>query len=113
MIIIGFSRKTSKILPKLLCKNFRHVAIIVPNADTMTMMQFVKYNQIIPIKISLRDIKILEKFGWEFLMLPRKYKDTLPHPRALTCVQFAKNAIELKNIWIQTPWQLYKKLNSI
>ena len=26
MIIIGFSRKTSKILPKLLCKNFRQKA---------------------------------------------------------------------------------------
>ena len=113
MIIIGFSNRTSKILPKLLCKNFKHVAIIVPTADTATMMQFVKYNQIVPIIIKLRDIKILEKFGWEFLMLPRKYKDIPPHPRALTCVQFAKHAIGLKNIWIQTPWQLYKKLNSI
>ena len=44
MIIIAFSDKTSKILPRFFCKKFLHVAPILINNDKVCMYQFVSKN---------------------------------------------------------------------
>ena len=46
MIIIAFSDKTSKILPRFFCKKFLHVAPILINNDNVCMYQFVSKNNI-------------------------------------------------------------------
>ncbi len=114
MIIIGFTNKTSKILPRIFCRKFRHVAIILPDGDGFIMYQFVRRGQIAQIPLKKRDIKILIQHGWEFVLMEQHAvsKDfTCLH--AFTCVQMAKKAIGMRNIWIQTPYALYRKLKSL
>ena len=113
MIIVGFSNKTSKLLPRLFCKKFKHVAPIVIGNSQITMYQFVRRGEIAKINIGMRDIKILEKHGWKFICVPRTAQVGKNADRAFTCVDMSKRIIGIKNLWVQTPWQLYKKVNAI
>ncbi|MBQ2017775.1 MAG: hypothetical protein II208_04615 [Alphaproteobacteria bacterium] len=114
MIIIGFTNKTSKILPRIFCRKFRHAAIILPDGDRFVMYQFVRRRQIVLIQLKARDIKILIQHGWDFI-LTEQYVITkdCAHMHVFTCVQLAKEAIGMRNIWIQTPYALYRKLKSL
>ena len=109
---IGFSTNTHKLYAKILCKKFRHCAPIIVNKKHITLYQFVNRKKITPIQIKLRDIKILEKYGWKFI----KYKTknlTLKTTKnkSLTCVQFTKKICGIQKIFIQTPDQLFKFLH--
>lgn len=111
MIIIAFSNRTSKFIPNILCKKFKHVAPIVPRDNTLIMYQFVRHGHIEQIKLHMRDIKVLKAHGWDFLYMDGA---SLPHDfnpyRARTCVDLTKRAIGLKDWHIQTPLALYKNL---
>lgn len=114
MIIIAFSNKTSKIIPNIVCRKYKHVAPIVPHNDKYIMYQFISPGKIKKIVLRLRDITVLHAYGWDFLYLENKdvsYNFAVYHAR--TCVDFTKRIIGLKNIFIQTPWKLYKTLNSV
>ena len=52
MIIIAFSNKTSKLLPRLFCKKFKHVAPIVIGNSQITMYQFVRRGEIAKINLA-------------------------------------------------------------
>ncbi|MBE6461240.1 MAG: hypothetical protein E7006_00130 [Alphaproteobacteria bacterium] len=110
MIIIAFSNKTSKILPRLLCRNFRHVAPINVTENNMIMYQFVRPKIIKKISLNMRDIHILGMYGWKFIYI----NGNIPHDfnpcNAKTCVQLTKRAIKLHNWRIQTPYALYNIL---
>ena len=114
MILVGFTCKTSKILPRIFCRRFRHVAVIITTPCGLVMYQFVHRKKIVLISLSLRDIKILMRHGWEFILSPRlpSVANDIARIRAFTCVQMAKKAIGMRNIWIQTPAALYCKLKS-
>ncbi len=108
MIIIAFSRKTAKILPRLFCSKWKHVAPIVVHNDKIIMYQFVKYDDIQPIPLRMRDIGILGQYGWEFIFLEQNSTHNFNTHHAYTCVQFTKRVIGISNYLIQTPDALYK-----
>lgn len=110
MIIIAFSDKTSKILPHILCGKLKHCAPIEIKQDYMILHQFISHKNITKIKINMRDIKILMAHGWRFVYLPRDLSHDLYSYRSMTCVQFCKHAIGMKNIFIQTPNALFKEI---
>ena len=108
MIIIGFSNKTSKPVVQLICGRFKHCAIITKHKNKFILHQFVRRSYIVQIAITKRHIAQLELNGWVFV-----YLDSPPGhftANSLTCVNYAKNVIGIKNIWIQTPNSLYKYL---
>ena len=112
MIIIGFTHKTSKVLPRIFCRNFRHVAVFYPTGACLTMYQFVHRNRIAKIKLRWRDIKILTQHGWVFVCLPGVMGQNLDKYRVWTCVQLAKHAVGMHAFCVQTPDALYKKIKS-
>ncbi len=110
MIIIAFSDKTSKILPRIFCGKLKHVAPIVVRGDKMMLYQFVRYGNIVKIPLLARDIEILKAHGWRFVYLQRALPWPIDFRRTYTCVQLAKSMIGMHNIFIQTPGALYRKL---
>lgn len=110
MIIIGFTHKTSKILPRIFCRNFRHCAPIIVMLDgNMQMFQFVRRGQIESIPINMRDINILHKHGWHFVYLPISFTHNKNLGRARTCVEMTRWVLGIKKR-ILTPDGLYKTL---
>lgn len=110
-MLIGFTSKTSKLLPKLLCRKFRHCAIIWMMDDGRWMMeQFVKRNHIEKIYLYERDLKILEQHGWLFISIMPAPSSIILHPSSFTCVSFAKRALGIRKPFIWTPDQLYRYL---
>ncbi len=110
MIIIGFTHKTSKVVPRIFCRNFRHVAVIYPMGTGLILYQFVRRNKIVKIKLRWRDIKLLEAHGWCFVYLPGTLPHNFDNARPFTCVQLAKYAIGMQNFRVQTPYALHKKI---
>ncbi|MDW2994874.1 MAG: hypothetical protein R8N24_02510 [Alphaproteobacteria bacterium] len=110
MIIIAFSDKTSKILPKILCGKIKHCAPISVHNNTLVMHQFVSHNNIVKIKLNMRDIRILQRYGWRFVYLTGDMLNNINTRDIWTCVQLCKRAIGLRNITIQTPSGLYKTI---
>lgn len=113
MIIIAFSCKTSKIMPRIFCRKYKHVAPIAVYKDTMILYQFVKYNTIVQINLRMQDITKLQMFGWRFIYLTGNLSNKFYPGNAKTCVQMTKQAIGIKNWKIQTPDALYKFLQQI
>jgi hypothetical protein len=68
-----------------------------------------KINQI---RLSMRDLQILQRHGWRFIYLTGDLAYNFNNTNAKTCVQLSKHAIGIKNIYIQTPNSLYKYLLS-
>ena len=112
MIYIGFSTQTHKILPRIICKHFRHCAPITINGDKCVLFQFVRMNKIVKIHLSTKDLNILKHYGWKFIKYNCKFDRTREiNYKSITCVQFTKNACRIKNKRILTPDDLYKYLN--
>jgi len=109
MVIIAFSEKTSKILPRILCRHFRHCAPILCNGNDLVMYQFIRHNHIEQIHIKPRDIEILRKHGWDFIYIsPGTTIHNLNLSHIYSCVDLSKRAIGFKNRFIQRPDALYK-----
>ena len=112
MIIIAFSENTSKILPRILCRKFRHCAPIICDQQDLIMYQFIRHNQIEQIHLHARDIAILAAHGWRFVYVsPNAHCygfDFSSH--AYSCVNLSKRAIGVRSFFIQTPYSLYKYL---
>ena len=113
IIYIGFSTKTHKILARIICKNFKHCAPVIITKNKCKIYQFTKTNKITIINVKKRDIKILEKYGWQFIRYNTKsVPQNALHIHALTCVQFTKKFCCIKKIAIQTPDALLKYLKT-
>lgn len=110
MIIVAFSDKTTKILPRLCCGQMKHVAPIAVHGMDLIMYQFVRHGCIRQIKLKMRDIKILGAHGWRFVYMPRTLPQDFDAHTAWTCVQLTKQAIQMKNRLIQTPNALYDSI---
>ncbi len=113
MVIISFSRKTSKIMPRIFCKKFRHCAPIIPTpggVQPYVMHQFVRPGHVVKIPLTVRDMNMLRAAGWVMVAV-----NVVPHTDdmrgAKTCVQLARRAIGWRNrIWIQRPDALYRSI---
>ena len=112
MIIMAFSNKTSKILPRIFCGKIKHVAPIVVRDDKLMLYQFVCHGKIVKIPLLARDIEILKAHGWRFIYLRCALPQSVNLRRIYTCVKFAKSMIGMHNIFIQTPGALYRKLGN-
>ena len=111
MVIVGFSDKTSKTVVRLVCRHFKHCAIITTHKNKLFLHQFVRRNHVPRIAITKRGIAKLELNGWVFIYLNSSPKQFNAH--SLTCVNYVKHAIGIKNMWIQTPNSLYKYLTTL
>jgi len=111
MIIIAFSENTSKILPRIFCRRFRHCAPIICNQNDLIMYQFVKHNHIAAIHLHPRDITILRAHGWKFIYIsPDKSIHKFYPEFTYSCVGLSKHALGIRSVFIQTPYALYKYL---
>ncbi|MBO7656299.1 MAG: hypothetical protein J6S80_01055 [Alphaproteobacteria bacterium] len=110
MVIIAFAPKSSKILPNIFCRKFKHCAVLVRNKHGFTMYQFSSHKNITEMLIRTRDIRILGSYGWFFVYLPCDIKQNFNPRAAWTCVDMAKRAIGMYAPFVQTPDALYKKL---
>ena len=113
MIIIAFAPNTSKLLPRIICRRFKHVAPIYVKQNKLIMYQFISHNNIAQITLQMRDLKILARHGWCFVCLAVSARKTpINNVNAITCVSMVKKIIRIHNIFIQTPYALYKKINN-
>ena len=112
MIIIAFSDKTTKILPRILCRGLKHTAPIGVYQDKLIMHQFISAKQIKQIHLNLRDLQILQQHGWRFIYLTGDLPFKFYNKKVKTCVQLSKQAIGINKWNIQTPNSLYKYLLS-
>lgn len=117
MIIVAFCTKTSKLLPRIVCRHFKHCAPIVPSGDaskTMVMYQFVHRNKIVPIPITARGLRTLRAHGWAVVCVAGVTPPPdLARACAPTCVAFTKRACGMRRAGIQTPDALYKYLRRL
>ena len=111
MIIIGFCRNTSKLLPKIICHKFKHVAPILIKTNHLEMWQFIKKNDIKVIPLKMRDLNILTRHGWDFIVVEIPVYAAPEIAGAHTCVEMTKRFIRITNWRIQTPYALYKALD--
>ena len=113
MLYVGFSTQSHKLYARVVCKKYRHCAPLLITNNKCIIYQFISYKKIVPIYIRQRDIEILKHFGWIFIQYDGKFniRHTLKS-KALTCVQFTKHVLNIKNIAIQTPDELLKYLNT-
>lgn len=138
-MIIGFTRKTSKILARVFCKNFRHCIVIFEMARGKMILVQIGSDGVRLIPINKMGIQKLVNSGWVFVQILDKkssqavipagpeihctksyfyFKNTIsflpcpvfPSINILTCVGFAKRATRIKNPLIWTPDALYKNL---
>lgn len=108
MVIIAFAPKSSKVLPNIFCKKFKHCAVIVPSGKDFTMYQFITHKRTEQIALRQRDIRILAAHGWQFIYIPRDVKYDFNPNLSWTCVGLAKCALGIHAPWILTPYALYK-----
>lgn len=117
MIIVAFCTRTSKLLPRIVCRHFKHCAPIVPSGDarkTMVMYQFVHRNKIVPIPITARGLRTLRAHGWAVVCVAGVTPPPdLARACAPTCVAFTKRACGMRRARIQTPDALYKYLRRL
>ena len=110
MVIIAFAPKSSKILPNIFCKKYKHCAVMVPQGKDFLLYQFISRGKIYIIKIKQRDIAILYAHGWRFIYTPYNLPREFPI-KTWTCVGLAKYAIGLHALSVQRPDALYKRIH--
>jgi hypothetical protein len=118
-MLIGFTRKTSKILPRIFCRRFRHCAVLLwSRRRKKYIMLQPECGRIKTIPLSARDLLILKANGWIFVKHKAKgskhRRNHIPTsssmPRALTCVSFAKLMLGIRAPLVWTPDQLLEEL---
>ncbi|MBN1324903.1 MAG: hypothetical protein JW974_01670 [Alphaproteobacteria bacterium] len=112
-MIIGFSKKTSKTLSKIFCRNFRHCVVIFQNKKNDNILIQVASDGIRLINIKPSGIEKLISAGWEFIEINKINKTIFKTPTLLTCVGFAKHALGINNPFMWTPDQLYRHLKKL
>lgn len=111
MMIIAFSDKTGKMLPRVVCKKFKHCAPIVRTDCGLVMYHFVRRGHIYKIKLRDCDIRRMTQMGWKFCYINGECNRYFNPHHAMTCVGLTKRAIGIHRWQIQTPDSLYRYLN--
>lgn len=111
MIIVGFTNKTSKILPRIFCRRFRHCApVVIEQHGKMVLHQFVRHNNIVQIPVTMRDLRLLRAHGWKFVCIPHMAHNNFHTHSARTCVGFTCRMIGMPRLHPITPYGLYSKI---
>lgn len=111
MVIIAFSEKTSKILPRIFCHRFKHCAPIIPSGNKMIMYQFTAPGYITKIDINMDGIRRLQLYGWRFIYIPTDAKNNFATGKIFSCVGLSKRALGIHTILPITPDGLWRHLN--
>ena len=123
-LIIAFTRNTSKKTSKIICRNFRHCCVLFPigPGNKYTLVQIgIDGVRLCPIDAAA--MRRMKKNGWEMIKVQSSKCKVQCQTRLylnfelctlnfLTCVGFAKRAIGIRNPFIWTPDQLYRKVVS-
>lgn len=109
MIIIGFSCKTHLPIVRLVCRHFKHCAVIVRYKNRFVLHQFAHCGNVAYITISAQGIKRLRALGWVFICIKSPQRICF-NKNAKTCVNYVKHAVGIKKFWIQTPDALFRYL---
>ncbi|MBD5400255.1 hypothetical protein HDR61_00700 [bacterium] len=112
MVIIAFSDKTSKVIPRIVCHKFKHCAPIIPTGHDMVMYQFTRPGHVTPIKINMSGIRRLRQHGWQFIYVPHDTPPNFTTRGAISCVDLSKRALGLRAAWIWRPDGLYTYLRN-
>ena len=118
-VFVVFQEETSLWWLRLLKKNFRHCFLLFKESGANTYLELNPYsNQFVFIQHKVADdfdyIGSLEEKGK--LVCEVSINDNLcgAYPWFFfTCVEFAKRALGIYNIFVITPFQLYKAINKI
>jgi hypothetical protein len=101
-MIIGFTTKTSKLIPRLFCKRFRHCVVIFEPQDTNIKNRYllvqIARDGIKIISIGTPELQKLESAGWVFIdvkISKRQRCRSINPPGLLSCVGFAKRALSI------------------
>ena len=109
-MIICFTRKTSKILPRIFCRNWRHCAII-QRVGKHYLLFNPALGRLDVFLLTRRDLGILKSNGWVFIKTKTvSQKHIASCACTLTCVGFVRRATGIGGIFIWTPDQLYRKI---
>ncbi|MCL2538411.1 MAG: hypothetical protein FWF34_01145 [Alphaproteobacteria bacterium] len=112
-IIIAFTRNTNKKSAQIFCRNFRHCCVLLPSSKKYILVQ-IGIDGVRLIPVGAREMNAMKKNGWVFVgannYLPQSMAKKLSPLQLLTCVGFAKRALGIRNPFILTPDQLYKKI---
>lgn len=111
MVIIAFSEKTSKLLPRIVCRKFRHCAPIILTQHGMIMYQFTAPGNITKININMDGIRRLRAHGWRFIYIPTDAPHDFASGKIFSCVGLSKRALRINSAWPQTPDGLFRYLN--
>lgn len=109
MVIIAFSEKTSKILPRIICRRFKHCAPIVPAGRYMVLYQFCAPGHVTKIPLNMSGIRRLRANGWQFMYVPCDPPRNFDQ-HAFSCVDLSKRALGMRALHVQTPDRLFKHL---
>src|SRR5574344_2029310 len=93
-MLVGFTNNTSKILPRIFCRRFRHCAVILEYNNCYLMLQFTSRNKIHFIPLKNRDIMILKRNGWVFTNV--FISSTFNYKSCFTCVSFVKQVLGIR-----------------
>lgn len=113
-MIIVFSENTSKILPKIFCRKFRHCAVIFRQDNNKYLMLNPSLRTLDIFILSKRDLNILKKNGWILIEINDNLENQKHHlcsiKHSLSCVTTVKHIVGIRKPFILTPDQLYKQL---
>lgn len=109
MIIIGFSCKTHLPIVRLVCRHFKHCAVIVRYKNRFVLHQFAHCGNVAYISITAHGIERLRALGWVFICIKSPQRICF-NKNAKTCVNYVKHAVGIKKFWIQTPDALFRYL---
>ena len=115
-IFVGWTTKTSAILPKFFCPLFRHCVVVVDGVLIQIGVDGIR-----AFKVGMREIKKLEDAGWVFTQLTMNNEQCkinaakktdcsffIVNYSFLTCVGFAKRALGIRAPFVWTPDQLFR-----
>lgn len=108
-IIIAFSTRTRKGSARLFCRKFKHCCVIF-NTDRGHFLVQVAADGVRLFPLAARGFRLLEQDGW--VCVRTGIRPTRQFgPQFLSCVGFAKRVIGLRDPFVWTPDQLYRRIS--
>ena len=121
-LIIAFTEKTTKFLPRIFCRRFRHCCVLFPFAGNKYALVQIGIDGVRVIPVDARAIRRLERAGWVIVRSKSAgqraqvkrcdvmHQCPVPSAQFLTCVGFAKRTLGIRDPFIWTPDGLYRHL---
>ena len=114
--MVAFSPHSTKLFARLFCRKFKHCCVLFPAPGGEYTLVQIGIDGIRLVPVAAREIKIMKRKGWDFVNVgaggnaPDKRAGFHPPLQFLTCVGFAKRALNIRAPFIWTPDQLFRRL---